>query len=126
MEGSNDTTVAPKQTDVIASLEQCDGTLWNGTSSCSACTTNPTQCVWCEYSNSCVAGSLTGPTDKKACPNNDWQIAKMCFVHGNIVIIVVPTVVVSLVLAILICIYCKCRKRSKAKYAKLMSDFDAE
>lgn len=122
---ADQTVCSGRATLLQTSAQQCDGTAWNRSSTCGDCTTDASRCVWCGDTNLCVPGSLTGPSAPYSLVCANWQVARLCFLSGSVVIIVVPTVCGALLLGIVLGIYCWCRRRSRRRMAKLDAEYDA-
>ncbi|KJE88339.1 hypothetical protein CAOG_00003 [Capsaspora owczarzaki ATCC 30864] len=91
---------------------------------CSKCV-DSTDCVWCSAIKECRKGSEIGPSNTTGCSGNDWQW-KQCDVSGQLLVIVIPSVIGGVVLIFGIWLYCCCRRRSKRNFQKYLERVETD
>lgn len=95
-------------TDVADSAdEQFDCSKYNA--SCSDCTEH-TPCYWCSSAKTCLHYPGWTKIIPHDCPKKEWFYGQ-CRIAGNVLIILVPSVVGTFLIFLGCCIYCCCCRR---------------
>jgi len=91
--------------------------------SCSECVKD-WDCYYCEKTKFCGKRPIIKPKTSEC--DGDWYSYKQCTLSGNLLLIIIPTVLgVLLVITICICYCCCCRKCSRRRTARRFAKEDA-
>lgn len=105
-----------------SAAEDVDCTKFN--KSCSDCTGNSV-CFWCSSTSKCENYPGWTKIIPKDCPSRKWYYGQ-CRIAGNVLIILVPSVVGVFLLFLGCCIYCCCCRRCQKWKKKRMDKEDAK
>eukprot|EP00698_Gefionella_okellyi_P013309 TRINITY_DN3637_c0_g1_i2.p1 TRINITY_DN3637_c0_g1~~TRINITY_DN3637_c0_g1_i2.p1 ORF type:complete len:205 (-),score=11.83 TRINITY_DN3637_c0_g1_i2:40-654(-) len=91
---------------------------------CVECVLSVATCVFCETSQMCIPGGLSGPSHDLGFTCPAWKTLQ-CYVTGLLAIIIVCSVAAAVIVIIVVCCCCCwCRRRRRAREAALLEDRD--
>ena len=106
----------------VSAAEQVDCSKFN--KSCSDCTGH-SECYWCSSTQKCNRYPGWTKIVPRDCPSKKWYYGQ-CRLAGNVLIILIPSLVGVFLLFLGCCIYCCCCRRCQKCKRKRMDKEDAK